>query len=61
MDAVLLVGGLVLLIVGIVKRKLPWGKWALLAGVVLLVAGLILGWPDFVAGFREGYAATDRG
>jgi uncharacterized membrane protein YqjE len=46
MANVLLLIGLVLMVVGATQRRTRWGAHALSAGVVLVVAVLLLMWAD---------------
>ena len=60
-DFVLLLG-LVLLIIGGVKRKTDWGKTLAVVGVVGIVISLVVAGPDMLdaaqRGFQEGYEAA---
>jgi hypothetical protein len=57
-DVVFLIG-LVLLVVGIVKRQTRWGKGAAIIGAVGVAASLIVAGPEMLEavqrGFQEGY------
>ena len=46
--------GLILFVFGIIKRKEPWGRRAIFAGIFLLVVPFILySYNDFKAGFID--------
>lgn len=49
--------GLVLIVVGLVKRKTPWGKPAAFVGVVVVAVALYLDGPGLSEAFQEGYEA----
>lgn len=57
-DILLIVGvilGVVFLIIGIKKVKFKFFK---LIGIVLILVSLIYVAPDFIRGFKEGFAAA---
>lgn len=58
---VLFFGGILLIIVGLIKRRETWGKTAAWIGLAALAISVIVGWPDMAEGFREGYEAGQGG
>ncbi len=52
---IVLLSGLVLLIIGLVKRKTGWGKGIALVGLIGIVVSLIVHGPEMLEGFMEGY------
>jgi len=54
MDDIFLILGIVLLIAGALKRHMNWGKGLLVAGVIVICVGLLIGWPELVRGFQDG-------
>jgi len=55
----LLVAGVMALVLGAFASKLPEPlrtkkQWFVIAGVALLVVSLIIGWPHFIQGLKDG-------
>jgi hypothetical protein len=62
LDLLLLVIGIVLIIVAFVRKRPSGGPNValLLVGIVIAVAGLAIGAPAFIEGFREGYEGAQQ-
>lgn len=60
MWGLILLVGLILFIVGIVKRKTSWGKVIAVLGAVGVAASLLVAGPEMLDSFLEGYREARR-
>lgn len=52
---IVLLSGLILLIIGLVKRKTRWGKGLAIVGAVGIAVSLVVHGPEMLDSFQQGW------